>query len=175
MPRGISSVGSEHRICIPRVRGSSPLFSTILKILVFRIFFCPVRLVVKTPRIHYIIERNVYYIMVSLKIAVRNFLNGLLFITGRLPGGLTQEEGMKMKSCTRNNYSEFIEFEIQDVVSKNVKRCVAQSGYTAEELSYRTNLSVATINRLKAGQNLSFHSLSALADALGKDWRVFFA
>ena len=82
---------------------------------------------------------------------------------------------MKMKSCTRNNYSEFIEFEIQDVVSKNVKRCVAQSGYTAEELSYRTNLSVATINRLKAGQNLSVHSLSALADALGKDWRVFFA
>ena len=82
---------------------------------------------------------------------------------------------MKMKSCTRNNYSEFIEFEIQDVVSKNVKRCVAQSGYTAEELSYRTNLSVATINRYKAGQNLSIQGICALAEALGKSWRVFFA
>ena len=82
---------------------------------------------------------------------------------------------MKMGPCTRNNYSELIEFELQDVVSGNVKRCVAQSGYTAEELSYRANLSVATINRLKAGRNLSFHSLCALAEALGKDWRVFFA
>ena len=49
------------------------------------------------------------------------------------------------------------------------------SGFTAEQLSYRTNLSVATINRLKAGQNLSIHGICALADALNKDWRVFFA
>ena len=82
---------------------------------------------------------------------------------------------MKMKTCTRNNYSELQEFNLQDVVSENVKRYVAQSGYTAEELSDRTNLSVATIYRLKAGQNLSIHGICALADALDKDWRVFFA
>ena len=82
---------------------------------------------------------------------------------------------MKMYTCTRDNYSELQEFDLQDVVSENVKRCVAQSGYTAEELSYRANLSVATINRLKAGQNLSIHGICALAEALGKNWRVFFA
>ena len=81
---------------------------------------------------------------------------------------------MEMKAV-RNNYSEFLVFDLQDVVSENVKRCVAQSGYTAEEISYRANLSVATINRLKAGQNLSIHGICALAEALGKDWRVFFA
>ena len=82
---------------------------------------------------------------------------------------------MKMNNFTRNNYSELLQFELEDTVSENVKRCVAQSGYTAEELSYRTNLSVATINRLKAGQNLTFRGICALAEALGKDWRVFFA
>ena len=82
---------------------------------------------------------------------------------------------MKMDNSTRNNYSEFVEFNLQFAVSKNVKRAIAESGYTAEELSYRTNLSVATINRLKAGQNLSIHGICALADALGKDWRIFFA
>lgn len=81
---------------------------------------------------------------------------------------------MEMKAV-RNNYSELLELDLQDVVSENVKRCVAESGYTAEELGYRSNLSVATINRLKAGQNLSIHGICALADALNKDWRVFFA
>ena len=74
----------------------------------------------------------------------------------------------------RNTYSEFIEFELQDVVAANVKRCIADSGLTVDEICIRTNLSVATINRLKAGKNLSFHSICALAEALNKDWRVFF-
>lgn len=74
----------------------------------------------------------------------------------------------------RNTYSEFIEFEFQDVVAANVKRCIAESGLTVDEICIRTNLSVATINRLKAGKNLSFHSICALAEALNKDWRVFF-
>ena len=78
---------------------------------------------------------------------------------------------MKVK---RNTYSEFIEFELQDVVAANVKRCIAESGLTVDEICIRTNLSVATINRLKAGKNLSFHSICALAEALNKDWRVFF-
>ena len=78
---------------------------------------------------------------------------------------------MKVK---RNTYSEFIEFELQDVVAANVKRCIADSGFTVDEICIRTNLSVATINRLKAGKNLSFHSICALAEALNKDWRVFF-
>ena len=74
----------------------------------------------------------------------------------------------------RNTYSEFIEFELQDVVAANVKRCIAESGLTVDEICIQTNLSVATINRLKAGKNLSFHSICALAEALNKDWRVFF-
>lgn len=82
---------------------------------------------------------------------------------------------MKMKEVLRNNYSELQEFDLQDVFSENAKRFISESGYTAEQLSYRTNLSVATINRLKAGQNLSIHGICALADALGKDWRAFFA
>lgn len=82
---------------------------------------------------------------------------------------------MKMKDVFRNNYSELQEFDLEEVFSGNAKRFIAESGYTAEQLSYRANLSIATINRLKAGQNLSIHSICALADALGKDWRVFFA
>ena len=81
---------------------------------------------------------------------------------------------MEMKAI-RNNDSELVELNLNEDVSENIKRCVVESGYTAEELSYRSNLSVATINRLKAGQNLSFHGICALADALNKDWRVFFA
>ena len=78
---------------------------------------------------------------------------------------------MKVKS---NTYSEFIEFELQDAVGANVKHCIADSGFTVDEICIRTNLSVATINQLKAGKNLSFHSICALAEALNKDWRVFF-
>ena len=78
---------------------------------------------------------------------------------------------MKVK---RNTYSEFIEFELQDAVGANVKHCIADSGFTVDEICIRTNLSVATINRLKAGKNLYFHSICALAEALNKDWRVFF-
>ena len=85
---------------------------------------------------------------------------------------------MKMKmemKAVRNTYSEFIEFDLEEAVSTNVKRYISESGLTAQELSYRTNLSVATINRLKAGQNLSIQGICALAEALGKNWRVFFA
>ena len=74
----------------------------------------------------------------------------------------------------RNTYSEFIEFELQDVVAANVKRCIAESGLTVDEICIRTNLSVATINRHKEKKNLSFHSICTLAEALNKDWRVFF-
>ena len=82
---------------------------------------------------------------------------------------------MSKNYIERNTYSELLELDLQEVVSENIKRCVAESGFTAEQLSYRTNLSVATINRLKAGQNLSIRGICALADALNKDWRVFFA
>ena len=80
---------------------------------------------------------------------------------------------MEMKAV-RNTYSEFMEFDLQDVVSANVKRCVAESGLTAQEVCYRTNLSIATINRLKAGEHLSIRGICALAEALGKNWREFF-
>ena len=82
---------------------------------------------------------------------------------------------MSKNYIERNTYSELLELDLQEVVSENIKRCVAESGFTAEQLSYCTNLSVATINRLKAGQNLSIRGICALADALNKDWRVFFA
>ena len=82
---------------------------------------------------------------------------------------------MSKNYIERNTYSELLELDLQEVVSENIKRCVVESGFTAEQLSYRTNLSVATINRLKAGQNLSIRGICALADALNKDWRVFFA
>jgi transcriptional regulator with XRE-family HTH domain len=82
---------------------------------------------------------------------------------------------MSKNYIERNTYSELLELDLQEVVSENIKRCVVESGYTAAQLSYRTNLSVATINRLKAGQNLSIRGICALADALNKDWRVFFA
>ena len=79
----------------------------------------------------------------------------------------------KMK-VRRNTYSEFLEFDLQNVLASNVKRCITESGLSIDEICTRTNLSHATINRLKAGKNLSFHSICALAEALNKDWRVFF-
>ena len=76
---------------------------------------------------------------------------------------------------SRNNFGELIEFDLQEVVAKNARRLISQSGLTVEELSIKTNLSAATINRIKAGQNLSIHSICIMADVLGGDWRVFFA
>jgi transcriptional regulator with XRE-family HTH domain len=78
---------------------------------------------------------------------------------------------MKVRNVT---YSEFLEFRVQDVVSSNVKYYIARSGFTAEQLSYKTNLSVATINRLKAGEHLSFKGICALAEALDVDPLMFF-
>ena len=82
--------------------------------------------------------------------------------------------GMETK-VVRNTYSEFLEFNLQDAVSENVKRCIEESGLTTEEISYRSNLSIATIYRLKSGENISSPGICALAEALGKDWRTFFA
>ena len=79
----------------------------------------------------------------------------------------------KQFSC-RNSYSEFLEFRVQDVVSFNVKDFIAKSGYTTEQLSTRANLSVATINRLKAGEHLSIQGICSLAEALDKDPLAFF-
>lgn len=78
---------------------------------------------------------------------------------------------MKVRNVT---YSEFLEFRVQDVVSSNVKYYIARSGFTAEQLSYKTNLSVATINRLKAGEHLSLKGICALAEALDVDPLMFF-
>ena len=81
---------------------------------------------------------------------------------------------MIMDAVKRVTYSEFLEFELQDTVSENVKRFIAASGYTGEELAMRTNLSIATISRLKAGQNLTIRSICALAEALNKQPEAFF-
>ena len=78
---------------------------------------------------------------------------------------------MKVRNVT---YSEFLEFRVQDVVSSNVKYYIARSGFTAEQLSYKTNLSIATINRLKAGEHLSLKGICALAEALDVDPLMFF-
>ena len=81
---------------------------------------------------------------------------------------------MNMNNVTRNTYSEFLEFQLGEIVSDNVKRFVFESGFTAQEISYRSNLSVATINRLKAGEHLSVRSICALAEALNKQPESFF-
>ncbi len=78
---------------------------------------------------------------------------------------------MKVRNVT---YSEFLEFRVQDVVSSNVKYYIARSSLTAEQLSYKTNLSIATINRLKAGEHLSLKGICALAEALNVDPLKFF-
>ena len=69
----------------------------------------------------------------------------------------------KMK-VRRNTYSEFLEFDLQNVLASNVKRYIAESGLSIDELCIRTNLSHATISRLKTGKNISFRSLCALAE-----------
>lgn len=81
---------------------------------------------------------------------------------------------MNMNNVARNNYSEFLEFQLGEIVSDNVKRFVFESGFTAQEISYRSNLSVATVNRLKAGEHLSIKSICALAEALNKQPEAFF-
>ena len=78
---------------------------------------------------------------------------------------------MKVRNVT---YSEFLEFRLQEIVSANVKYYIARAGVTAERLSNDSNLSVATINRLKAGEHLSLRGICALADALGIDPLSFF-
>ena len=71
-------------------------------------------------------------------------------------------------------YSEFLEFRLQDIVSENVRRFISIAGYTAKDLHYKTNLSLATINRLKAGEHLSIQGVCALAEALNKNPEDFF-
>ena len=82
--------------------------------------------------------------------------------------------GFNMNNVKRNTYSEFLEFRLAETVSDNARRFIVESGYTAQELSTRTNLSVPTINRLKAGEHLSFRSICALAEALNKQPESFF-
>lgn len=79
-----------------------------------------------------------------------------------------------MKVSGRNSYSEFLLFGLMDVVSENVRRFVDASGLSAEELSYRSNLSIATIYRLRSGQNVTFQGICALAEALNKNPLSFF-
>ena len=82
--------------------------------------------------------------------------------------------GFDMDNVKRNTYSELLEFQLAETVSDNVKRYIFESGYTAQELSYRSNLSVPTINRLKAGEHLSIRGICALAEALNKQPEAFF-
>jgi len=42
---------------------------------------------------------------------------------------------MSKNYIERNTYSELLELDLQEVVSENIKRCVVESGYTAEQLS----------------------------------------
>ena len=65
-------------------------------------------------------------------------------------------------------YSEFWEFRFEEIISTNVKEFISQSGLTGQELSYKTNLSLATINRLKVGKNFSIPAICALAEALDR-------
>ena len=73
-----------------------------------------------------------------------------------------------------NSYSEFLEFQLEEVVSFNVKRLIKASSYSTEYLSNRTGLSIPTINRLKAGQHLSIKGICALAEVLNVSPCVFF-
>lgn len=73
-----------------------------------------------------------------------------------------------------NNYSEFLEFHVEEVVSSNVKNFIKTSGFTTEEISIRSGLSKPTINRLKAGQHLSLQSICILAEVLNVDPLSFF-
>ena len=82
--------------------------------------------------------------------------------------------GFDMDNVKRNTYSEFLEFRLAEIVSDNVRRYIFESGYTAQELSTKTNLSVPTINRLKAGEHLSIRGICALAEALNKQPESFF-
>ena len=73
-----------------------------------------------------------------------------------------------------SSFSELMEFRLGEVVSSNIKRLIKGSGLTTEYLSFHTNLSIPTINRLKAGQHFSVHSLCALAEVLNVDPLSFF-
>lgn len=77
-------------------------------------------------------------------------------------------------AITNNSFSEFLEFRLQEVVSRNIRNYIKQSGLTAQALSCSTNLSIATINRLKTGEHLSIHSICLMAEALNKDPLLFF-
>lgn len=71
-------------------------------------------------------------------------------------------------------YQELAEFRIQEIVSENVKRFIYESDITTEQLCYKAGLSIATINRLKAGTHLSIQGICALADVLERDPLDFF-
>ena len=81
---------------------------------------------------------------------------------------------MHTQNSYRSSFAELNEMRVQDVVSFNVKNFISKSGYTAEQLSTRANLSIATINRLKAGEHISIQGICALAEALDRDPLSFF-
>ncbi len=81
---------------------------------------------------------------------------------------------MHTQNFYRSSFAELNEMRVQDVVSYNVKNFISKSGYTAEQLSTRANLSIATINRLKAGEHISIQGICALAEALDRDPLSFF-
>ena len=80
---------------------------------------------------------------------------------------------MSAKTPRNVSFSEIWEFRLQEIISYNVKRFIPASGYTTQELSYKTDLSVATINRLKKG-DFSVHAICKLAEVLDKFSEEFF-
>lgn len=76
--------------------------------------------------------------------------------------------------ATRNTFSEFLEFRLSEIVAKNIRYYVKKSQKNTQELSYASNLSLATINRLKNGEHLSIQGICALAEALSVDPLEFF-
>jgi len=81
---------------------------------------------------------------------------------------------MSAKTPRNVTFSEFWEFRLQEIISCNVQKFISMSGYTTQELSYKTNLSIATINRLKKGDNYSVPAICALAEALDRFPEEFF-
>ena len=81
---------------------------------------------------------------------------------------------MSAKTPRNVTFSEIWEFRLLEIISYNVKRFISASGYTTQEISYKTDLSVATINRLKKGESFSLPAICRLAEAFNKFTEEFF-
>ena len=75
---------------------------------------------------------------------------------------------MSAKTPRHVTFSEIWEFRFEEIISTNVRKFISMSGYTTQEISYKTNLSVATINRLKKGKGFSVKAICSLAEALDR-------